>query len=106
MTVCRTPTECDIFLKVNTICLFVWLDTDNFRGYFSDNGFIMTQPTKVVQFYSEDELTADQLQKSLSVLVLDKRRLGQFSFAQNAASVVQIMVGDSKKNGNVTDVIN
>jgi hypothetical protein len=39
-------------------------------GRFSDNGFLMVHPQKVVTFYSWDGVTVDNLKAALSVKTL------------------------------------
>ena len=46
-------TEWQITLRASKPALFVWLEVGNdFNGYFSQNGFHMFQPVKVIKFYS------------------------------------------------------
>lgn len=70
--------ECEITLKTTTIALFVWLDAGEERIVYSDNGFIMTEPQKVITAYTK-RITCDQLSKLLRISVLDKRKLSALS---------------------------
>lgn len=76
---CPTKTECDIRLRATTICAFLWLDVGNIRGHFSDNGFTMTEHERLLRFHSRDSITPSDLQNSLTVAALDKRRLDERS---------------------------
>ena len=60
---------CTLQVKVSVISLFVWLDANEIAGHFSDNGFIMTEPSRTVLFYAEGPLSVDELRASLSVVV-------------------------------------
>jgi beta-mannosidase len=59
-----------VTVQTNQIALFVWLelDTNQFSGIFSDNGFQMTTPERTLQFTSDQaELTLDVLKRHLTV---------------------------------------
>ncbi len=60
-----------IKLSASQISLFVWLDIEssNIIGYFSENGFHMTQDSKNIEFYSINEnLNENILRKYLNVI--------------------------------------
>jgi beta-mannosidase len=62
--------EFNVTLTTSAIAPFVWLDADQVMGRFSDNGFLMVHPQKVVTFYSWDGVTVDNLKAALSVKTL------------------------------------
>ncbi|XP_065207395.1 beta-mannosidase [Planococcus citri] len=66
--------ECEITLTTNAISLFVWLDAGEERVLYSDNGFIMTEPRKVITAYTK-KVTCDQLANLIEISVLDRRRM-------------------------------
>lgn len=55
-----------VTVRTDVPALFVWLETTH-PGVFSDNGFIMTEAETAVQFYAGEEVTAAELQASVSV---------------------------------------
>lgn len=62
--------EFNITLTTSAIAPFVWLDADHVMGRFSDNGFLMVHPQKVVTFYAWEGVTVDNLKAALSVKTL------------------------------------
>ncbi|XP_069119569.1 beta-mannosidase-like isoform X2 [Argopecten irradians] len=56
----------NVTITTNTISVFVWLDTQ-IKGRFSDNGFLMVTPKKIVQFLSSQPVNVSDLHSSLSV---------------------------------------
>ncbi|XP_076269024.1 beta-mannosidase-like [Rhynchophorus ferrugineus] len=65
----------EIVVTSTNIALFVWLDSQDVRGRFSENGFLLVQPTRTLWFYSDQEdVQADQLQKSLDLTHLKDSR--------------------------------
>ena len=61
----------EIQLEATQVSLFVWLDVENtnITGYFSDNGFHMTEPSRNITFYTiNSNLNEIELKKNLSVL--------------------------------------
>jgi beta-mannosidase len=47
---------------------FVWLDSGEIRGRFSENGFIFTEAETTVQFWSlQEDLTAEDLTNVLTI---------------------------------------
>lgn len=60
----------EIQIKADAICLFVWLDleTNEFVGFFSDNGFHLTSRQRIIYFTTENlQVTEDHLKKYLKV---------------------------------------
>lgn len=56
-----------IELSTDRIALFVWLESVDVRGTFSENGFLMLEPRIVVFFKSEEQTSADYLLKSITI---------------------------------------
>lgn len=57
----------EITLKTDKICLFVWLESHDIRGLFSDNAFHMYTETKSVTFRSNKPTTLEELKRVLTV---------------------------------------
>lgn len=57
--------EYTITLNVDTVILFLWLDT-HFEGHFGDNGIIVSQPQLKVSFISKHYIPPATLQKSIT----------------------------------------
>ncbi|XP_053559473.1 beta-mannosidase isoform X2 [Bombina bombina] len=57
-------------LETFSVAPFVWLDVWDIPGRFSDNGFLMTDKTKTVQFYPWKATTVDELKRLLTVTSL------------------------------------
>lgn len=55
------------------------MDVGDIPGYFSENGFTMTYPSKKILFNSRENITTTKLEKFLTVTVLDKKRLDSFT---------------------------
>ncbi|XP_059478793.1 beta-mannosidase [Neocloeon triangulifer] len=60
----------DIQITTDNVAPFVWLDAADAKGRFSDNGFILTNSTKTVQYYALETLTAADLQAKLTITSL------------------------------------
>lgn len=60
----------NIQLKSNSIALFVWLEVHGIEGRFSENGFLMVEDIKNVQFQSESDISYDDLHCAITVTVL------------------------------------
>lgn len=58
-----------VTVSTDVVALFVWLETD-VPGTFSQNGFIMAQPSFEVPFYASQKTTVGELQASLTVISL------------------------------------
>ncbi|XP_050296172.1 beta-mannosidase-like [Anthonomus grandis grandis] len=56
-----------VTVTTDNIALFVWLDSHNVRGTFSENGFLLTQSNRTVTFKSNDDVTLEALKNALSV---------------------------------------
>ncbi|KAI1286843.1 Beta-mannosidase [Halotydeus destructor] len=60
-----------IELSTDAICLFVWLDfrpESEVDGQFTDNGFILFEPNKTIQFTAlSPDVSADEISKSIIV---------------------------------------
>lgn len=59
-----------IALSTTAMASFVWLETGQVMGRFSDNGFLLLQPATSVLFYAWQDVTVDILRNSLSVRAL------------------------------------
>ncbi|XP_050296169.1 beta-mannosidase-like isoform X1 [Anthonomus grandis grandis] len=57
----------EVTLTSDNIALFVWVDSHVVRGRFSENGFMQVLAVKTVEFYSDSNITANELQKYLTV---------------------------------------
>lgn len=57
----------NITLSTSAIAPFVWLEAYQVMGRFSDNGFLMVLPKKVITFYCWTDVTVDSLNFALSV---------------------------------------
>lgn len=55
-----------VTLSTDHVAMFVLLETD-VEGIFSDNGFIMSEPTLAVQFVSREQTSAAELWGSIEV---------------------------------------
>lgn len=56
-----------IQLVSDAIAPFVWLEPGNIKGRFSDNGFLMFQSHKTIQFYAWQNTDVTRLRDSISV---------------------------------------
>lgn len=66
----------EIEITTDNIALFVWLDTNKIKGRFSENGFLQVTGKRNIYFYSEEETTADDLLKDLTITnLLDEEYL-------------------------------
>lgn len=90
-----TRKDCIIYVRTNSICLFVWLEATDIEGRFSDNGFTMTDSLYTIHFYSKKQISSDQLQQSLKVTWLDKKKIDTFSFAADVSSVFYLVYGST-----------
>lgn len=57
----------EIKISSDRIALFVWLDSKNVNGRFSENGFLQYTPDKKIQFYADSNTTAEEVLESLSI---------------------------------------
>lgn len=65
-----------ITLTTDKISLFVWLESGEIKGKFSENGFLQVDQVKEVYFYSEESVNASTLSDSLTVIhLMDKQFL-------------------------------
>ncbi|XP_049525027.1 beta-mannosidase-like [Dermacentor silvarum] len=60
----------DVTLRASSIALFVWLTARHLSGRFSDNGFLLKNPTIVVQFSTRENVTAEALEKAIIIETL------------------------------------
>ena len=68
----ETPSSSNTFnitLATDQVALFVWLEVDD-SGYFSDNGFLMTEKELELKFFANQEATKESLLQSINVTVL------------------------------------
>ncbi|XP_057669222.1 beta-mannosidase-like isoform X1 [Diorhabda carinulata] len=56
-----------IEISTDQIALFVWLESLDIRGNFSENGFLMVQPKRVVFFNSEEQTSTEYLLKTITI---------------------------------------
>lgn len=59
-----------IELETNSVAPFVWIDfvrNNSTTGRFSDNGFLMSQKTVSVNFFTEHSLTSEQVKNFLTI---------------------------------------
>lgn len=54
-------------MTTDNIALFVWLESHQVAGHFSDNGFLQVEPTKTVTFYGDSDVTLEEIVANLSV---------------------------------------
>lgn len=57
----------DIVVSTDAVALFVWLDSHEIRGRFSQNGFLQVEATQKVQFWAEEPIEQDGLLKLMTV---------------------------------------
>lgn len=57
-------------LETQAVAAFVWLDVGNIPGRFSDNGFLLTTRTRIVQFHPWAPTSISDLRHELHVTTL------------------------------------
>ena len=58
----------DITISTDKPAAFVWLDTnEDIPGRFSDNGFLMSTASRTVTFWSEVDITTQELSNDLII---------------------------------------
>ncbi|XP_077564267.1 beta-mannosidase-like [Haemaphysalis longicornis] len=58
----------DVHIRTDNIALFVWLNAGDLSGRFSDNGFLLKDRTKVIEFYtSEENVTCQGLRERITI---------------------------------------
>ncbi|KAH6929667.1 hypothetical protein HPB50_003808 [Hyalomma asiaticum] len=57
-------------LSTDNVAPFVWLDPQAMSGRFSDNGFLLREPAKTVQFRTSENVTADQLREAIAIYTI------------------------------------
>lgn len=62
----RNRTSYIVDLNINTVVLFLWLETDDIDGQFEDNGFIVTQPYIRVNYLTKEDITPELLQNKIN----------------------------------------
>ncbi|GAB1609427.1 beta-mannosidase-like [Argonauta hians] len=70
MKVSETKGKNDTFnidLSSTNIAPFVWLEAVGVLGRFSDNGFLMLNPNRTIEFYAWQNVTVPKLKSSLTV---------------------------------------
>ncbi|XP_070394202.1 beta-mannosidase-like isoform X2 [Dermacentor albipictus] len=60
----------DVELRTDNVALFVWLDSRAVRGRFSDNGFLLKDPVKMVQFRTSEGVTSEQLHEAITIYTM------------------------------------
>lgn len=56
-----------VTVTTDVITLFVWLNSSNVNGRFSENGFLQVEASKLVTFYADEATNVQVLNASLSV---------------------------------------
>ncbi|KAJ7385974.1 hypothetical protein OS493_012306 [Desmophyllum pertusum] len=59
--------EFSVSVEAQSPACFVWLVAKDVRGRFSENGFLLTEPTKTVLFHSWQDTTESDLEKRLYI---------------------------------------
>ncbi|XP_065941841.1 beta-mannosidase isoform X3 [Magallana gigas] len=57
----------NITISTSAIAPFVWLDTPGVQGRFSDNGFLMVQRVKQLQYFAWESVDQNRLGSSLTI---------------------------------------
>lgn len=65
-----SKTEFRVSVQAQSPACFVWLVAKDVRGRFSENGFLLTEPSKTVIFHSWQDTTEGELAKSLYIMSL------------------------------------
>ncbi|XP_063918755.1 beta-mannosidase-like isoform X1 [Zophobas morio] len=61
----------EISIQADGVSLFVWLDSHQIRGRFSENGFAQIGPTKNVSFQAEEATSVAELETVLTIVHLN-----------------------------------
>ncbi|CAN7939245.1 unnamed protein product, partial [Ixodes hexagonus] len=54
-------------LVSDKVALFVWLSSHGVSGQFSDNGFLVKDPTRQLEFSTREDVTAEELGRQITV---------------------------------------
>ncbi|RZC41636.1 hypothetical protein BDFB_004165 [Asbolus verrucosus] len=57
----------EIILTTDVIALFVWLDSHDITGRFSENGFLQVLPSKNITFTADEPVSLELLTETLTV---------------------------------------
>ena len=57
--------QISVTLSSEAVAGFVWLEAPGLRGRFSDNGFLMAEPTTTVVFIGRGDVTVEELRAKL-----------------------------------------
>ncbi|XP_044264654.1 beta-mannosidase-like [Tribolium madens] len=57
----------DVTVSTDAVALFVWLDSHDVRGVFSENGFLQVSPRKTVNFTADSAVPLKELQAAVTV---------------------------------------
>lgn len=58
-------------LTASSVSVFTWLEAVDISGHFSDNGFLMTEPSVELEFYAwQDGIDPDTLRSSIVLTTL------------------------------------
>ncbi|XP_054926478.1 beta-mannosidase-like [Dermacentor andersoni] len=60
----------DVQIRTDNVALFVWLDSRAVRGRFSDNGFLLKDPVKMVQFRTSEGVMSEQLHEAITIYTM------------------------------------
>nr|XP_006820246.1 PREDICTED: beta-mannosidase-like [Saccoglossus kowalevskii] len=60
-------TEFEVNVTTDAITAFTWLGTDTITGHFSDNGFLLTEPWKIIQFTAWHPVEYEDLKDNINV---------------------------------------
>ena len=61
----------EISIQADGVSLFVWLDSHQIQGRFSENGFAQIGPTKNVSFQAEEATSVAELETVLTIVHLN-----------------------------------
>lgn len=53
-------------IEVDTVVLFLWLETDSLDGQFDDNGLVITQANTSVNYVIKRRITVEELEKNIT----------------------------------------
>ncbi|XP_064471822.1 beta-mannosidase-like [Ornithodoros turicata] len=78
----------NVTVATNFIALFVWLDAHNVTGHFSDNGFVMLEPTMSLQFFTREGITPDYLRSVITAVSLPDTATASIRTAREATTLL------------------
>jgi len=57
----------EVEVSTDNLALFVWVEAIGIKGRFSDNGFHLTSPTKIITFLAKEYTSVEELEQSLQI---------------------------------------